>query len=809
MFFHSIRHGFRMLFRHPAAFGVAIAALALGIGASTAVFTVVDAIVFRPLPYADAPRLVAVWDQLATLHLMRFAAVQANFADYKQRNHVFTDMAAYEYDGFTVSFRDMPERTLGMRMTANLFTMLGAKPLYGRLLLPEENVPGRDTSAVLSWALWQKRFGGNPDVVGKTIMVDGSSVWIVGILPKNFRYIREADAPEIFLPLPFRPDPAHHYGNVRIVAKLKRGVTLQQARSDMRAVAASVDADFHPYRGPNGENAGYRVLVLPLQEEVFGNMRLPLLIMFWAVCLVLLIACVNVSNLLLARAAGREREIATRIAIGANRRHLLQQLLTESIPLACLSALIGIGLSILGVKFLLYITPPSVPRPTAVGLDYRILGFTVLLAIAASAILGMAPALFAMRTDPNAGLRSEGHSSGVGKRRGRFSQAFVTLQVALSVTLVLAAGLVLTSFFRLRSVSPGFNPSGLYTARVSLPDAAYRDNGRVASFYRDLNASLQTIPAVRAAGVTSRLPISGGRGGDPFSLEGRAYNPNGPVPQIANYELVSPSYFDAAQIPLRAGRLIDARDGDNPVADINETLAKGFWPNGDPIGHQILMGAPTPEAHWMTIVGVVGDVKNSSLDVAPLPQIYRPFWQDPARSMAIAIRTFRDPLEITSAVPIRVLALDRQLPVYDVETMQERVDSSTAFPEFQALMLGILAGMALLLAAIGVYGMMAESVAERRFEIGVRSALGARPNVILLMFIRRGLLLTALGAVLGAVGMVAVRKIIARLLFGTGSADPLTIIGVIVLLTAVAGVACLLGARSAVRADPIQTLRYN
>lgn len=808
MFVHSIRHGFRMILRSRTAFLVAIGALGLGIGASTAVFTVVDAIVFRPLPYADSERLAAVWDQLTTLGLTRFPAVHANYTGYLARNHVFSDMAAYDYDGFTVSAGDAPERILGMHVTANLFPMLGANPERGRLFLPEENQPGRATTAILSWALWRSRFGGRPDIVGQTIEIERKPVQVVGILPKDFRYIREETAPEIFVPLELRPDRMNS-GNVRIIARLKPGVTLEQARADMRAVAHSVDEDFHPYRGPNGEDAGYRVAVIPLRDEVFGDMRLPLVVMLVSVCLVLLVACVSVSNVLLARAVRREREMATRIALGASRKQLIEQLLAEGLPVAVLSSVAGIVLSIWGVRFLEYITPASVPRPAHIGLDARVLVFAVAVGLVTSLILSLAPAVFAARTDPNTSFREQARGASGGKRSSRFSLVFVTLQVAVSVMLVLVAGLIVTSFLRLRGVSPGFNPEGLYTSRVALPGTAYPGNPQVVSFYRQLDGALSTIPGVQAAGITSRLPITGGRGGDPFSIEGRAYSTGGAVTQTANDMSVSPGYFEAAQIPLRRGRLLSGADGDNPAVVINETMAKGFWPGGDPVGHRIMMGAPRPGAVWMTIVGVVGDVKNAGLDVPPLPQIYRPYWQAPRRAMALAVRTSGDPLQIARSISERMLSLDRALPIYDVQTMTNRVNQSTGFPEFQALLIGALAGIALLLAVAGIYGSIAEDIAQRRREIGIRAALGAHPREILILFVRRGLLLTVIGSLSGLAGMLAVRKIVARLLYATASTDPIAIGSVTLLLIVVAVLTCLVSAYAAVRVDPIQTLRHD
>ena len=797
-----------MLRRDPGFAVIAILALALGIGANTAIFSVVNAALLRPLPYPDGARLMVVWDRLSKLGIAEFPVSYANYLDYKAGNRVFENVAAFSAAEFNLTTADSAERVPGVRVSANLFAMLGAAAVVGRVFLPQENEAGRDAVVVVSDSLWRRRFGGDPNVLGKTMILDGSPLQIVGILPRAFSFAPVNPPPQVWIPLQPPPDSSRTAGALELIARLKPGVTVEQAIADMSAVARGVEERYHPYRGPHGEDAGYGVSVTSLRDQLYGGMRRGLLVLLAAVAFVLLIACANVANLLLVRTAGRRREIAVRRALGAGRLGLARQLLVESVTLALAGGALGLLLAFWGVSVLAALMPAGLPQLETIPLDSRVLTFTILVSLVAGLVFGVAPLVEGSGLHLTEALK-EGRGMSGGTRSGRLRHALITAEIALSLVLVIGAGLLLKSFVRLTSVNPGFRAEKLITARISLPENQYRDNDLVTAFFRDLVPRTRAVPGVQSASVVSRLPLTGGPGGDPFSIEGRPYDASGSTPQVAHQQVVGADYFHTMQIPLLAGRVFAERES-QPVAVINRTLARGFWPSApsDAIGRRIVLGAPRPGADWLTIVGIVGDVRNSTLDAQPLPQMYVPIEQAPARSMALVIRTAGDPDNVIAAVRAQIFMFVPSLPLYDVKTMAERESATVAQPRFQTLLLGLFAALALSLAAIGIYGVIAHSVAQRTHEIGIRMALGARAASVLKLVLREGLIVGLAGIVVGLAATLALVRLLSGLLYDVPPFDPATFLGASLLLMAVVLAACYIPACRASRLDPIIALRW-
>ncbi|HKW98869.1 MAG TPA: ABC transporter permease [Bryobacteraceae bacterium] len=802
---HDLRYALRTLARRPGFTFLAVIALALGIGANTAIFSVVNATLLLPLPYRGASRLVIIWDRLARLGIDQFPVSTANYLDYKTAARSFDEMAAFWYSEFNLSTSDQSERVPAMRVTANLFPMLGISAAHGRLFLPEENQPGRDQVAVLSDSLWRRRFGASADLVGKRITLNGNALTVIGILPAGFSFSAgHPDAPEIWTPVALVANPDRSGGTLELIARMKPRVSLDQARADMMSVAHGVEERYHPYRGPHGEDAGYGISVTGLRDELYGRLRQGLLVLLAAVAFVLLIACANVANLLLARSAERRREIAVRQALGAARLRLMRQLLTESVSLSLAGGVAGLALAFWGVGLLQAILPASLPHLTEIPLDARVLSFALLVSLMTGILFGLAPAFESSRAGLSESLKESGRSTSGGARASRIRQLLVISEIALSVALVIGAGLLIKSFSRLLSVNPGFRTENVITGRISLAPDQYGDQYRVARFYRTLLERIRALPGVESASAVSQLPLSGGRGGDPFSIQGRPYDAASRTPQVANQQVIAQDYFHAIGIRLLAGRTFSEREAE-PVAIVNQTMARGFWPKADPIGQHILLGAPRPGAAWLTIVGVVGDVRTSGLDVAPLPQMYVPLAQSPTRSMSLVIRTSDE--GVMSAVRREVFSLDPSQPFYDVKTIEQRLAATVAQPRFQSVLLGIFAALALVLAAVGVYGVVAQSVAHRTHEIGIRMALGARPSSVLRLILGEGSAMAAVGIAVGFAGMLALGRIFSSLLYEVTPFDPGIFAGAAVLLFAVVFAACYIPARSASRVDPMIALR--
>ncbi|MFN7949055.1 MAG: ABC transporter permease [Blastocatellia bacterium] len=813
--FQDLRYGARLLRRYPGLTAVAVLAIALGTGANTAVFSVVNAVLLRPLAYRDADGLVMVWGNFLKLGLEHLGAKAAEYADYRQQSQVFAELAAFNMASFSLTENGhAPERISGARVTASLFPLLGAQAAAGRTFAPDENEAGRDRVVIVSHGLWQRRFGAELNIAGRTLMLDGQNYTVIGVLPAGFQFPHRsfpfAEPAEVFVPLVFdaaqvakREGQWEHF----VIGRLNANVTPDQARAQMNALAGTFEQQYRGYRGPNGEDGGWRITLEPLQSVVTGSSRAALFVLMGIVSLVLLIACANVASLLLARAAGRQKEIAVRLAMGAPRLRIVRQLLTESVLLALFGGALGLLLADRGTALLVRLNPDSLPRTNEISIDGRVLIFTVAVSVLTGLLSGLAPALAASRPDLNRTLKESGAPLLPGWRRIQFRHLLVTGEIALALMVLVCAGLMLNSFLRLTQASPGLDSQQVLTAEISLPAAKYADRAQAAAFYEQLLAKITTLPGVQSAGMSSITPLSGTAIDDPFSIEGRPLDPNHFT--VAGHQTISPGFFRTLSIELLKGRDFTAGDaaGAPAVAIINEAMARTYWPDQNPLGQRLKLGAPRAPGNWAAIVGVVRDIPHRGLDSAPKPDWYLPHAQSPGRTMTLFVRTAVDPVTLSPAIRREVQALDAAQPVTSIRTLSQVIDASVAPRRFQLLLLGVFAAVALLLSATGIYGVMSYLVAQRTREIGIRMALGAERNEVLKLMLRQGLTLALAGVTLGLVGSIAVTRVMQSLLYGISATDPATFVVVALLLIAVALAACWIPARRATRVDPVIALR--
>jgi putative ABC transport system permease protein len=795
----DVRYGMRMLTRNPAFTVIAVIALALGIGATTAIFSVVNAVLLRPLPYSEPDRLMIIRETKLP-QFPEFSVSPGNFLDWQKQNTVFERMVAVGSGSFNLSDGGEPERLVGQRVTDGFLAILGAQPALGRDFLAEEDQPGHNFVVIISHGLWQRRFGGDANILDRTITLNGQSYTIVGVMPPSFRFGDRAT--ELWTPIAFTAQQSQQHGShyVSAIARLKPGVTVEQARVEMSAIADRL-AEQYP-----DSDAGWNVLVMPMLQYAVRSIKLALYVLLGAVGFVLLIACANVANLLLARAASRQKEIAIRTALGAGRWRIVRQLLTESVLLAVAGGAVGLLLAVWGKDLLLSLAPENLPRVREASLDGRVLVFTLGITLLTGIVFGLVPALQASKPNLNETLKDAGRGSTEGGRRHLFRSVLVVLEVATALVLLVGAGLLIKSFVRLQRVDPGFNPDNALTVKMALPQKKYTTPEMGAVFYKQLLEKISTLPGVEAVGAACVLPLD-----DDFVLgfdiQGRPPYAPGDEPNT-NYYSVTPGYFKAMGIPLLCGRPFNEHDTKDStrVAIINEAMVKKFFPDEDPIGKHIsvTMG-PTL---YREIVGVVGDVKQYGLDQETPVETYEPFAQQPMSFMSLIVRTGGDPTSLSAAIRGEVLSIDKEQPVSSMKPLAELVSASVAQQRFAMLLLGVFAAVALLLAAVGIYGVMSYAVTQRTHEIGIRMALGAGQRDVLRLVVGNGMRLTLIGVAIGLVTAFALTRIMSTLLFGVSATDLMTFAIFSVSLTAVALVACLVPARRALKVDPMVALRY-
>jgi putative ABC transport system permease protein len=795
----DLRYGLRMQLKSPGFTALAIIALALGIGANTAIFSVVNAVLLRPLPYANSERLMMI-RETALPKFPEFSVSPGNFVDWQKQNTVFERMVAYRSQAYILVGDGEPERLRAVRLTAGAFEMLGAKPIFGRDFLAEEDQEGKGNVIILSHGFWQRRYGGKPEIVGQTLTLSGQPYAVVGIMPASFQFPDRTT--DFWAPMAFtaRDAQAHGAHFLNAIGTLKPGVSVDQARSEMATIAARL-AQQYP-----DSNSGWSTKVVPLQEYQVTQIKPALLVLLVAVALVLLIACANVANLLLVRTAGRQKEIAIRTALGAGRWRIARQLLTESVILALLGGAAGLALAYGGLKLLLTLAPDDFSQIRDVGLDPRALGFTLILTVLTGVLFGLAPALQASRPDLNETLKDGGRGTSEGGSRRRLRSVLVVVEIAMALTLLIGAGLLIKSFFRLQQVNPGFNSENVLVLGIGLPQAKYRDDAQRVTFFNQLTERISSLPGVVAAGVTQSLPIAGDYVLG-FVIQGRPPFKRGEEPST-NYYAVSPGYFKAMGIPLLRGRLFNERDVRDAtrVVVINESMAKRYFQDEDPIGKRIHV-TQGPET-FREIVGIVGDTKQYGLDTTAPLQTYEPHMQQAFSGMTLVVKTVGEPTALSNAVRNEVWAIDKDQPVTNIRTMKQIVASSIGYQRFAMLLLGIFAAVAMILSAVGIYGVISYSVAQRTHEIGIRMALGASALDVLKLVVGQGMLLAGIGVAIGIGAALVGGRLMSTLLFGVSAHDPLIFAGVALLLSSVAVTASYLPARRATRVDPLIALRY-
>ncbi|HEY9283638.1 MAG TPA: ABC transporter permease [Pyrinomonadaceae bacterium] len=805
MLWQDLRYGLRMLAKNPGFTAVAVIALALGIGANSAIFSVVNTVLFRPLPYKDPERLVMVWEEGTLEGFPINSASAANYLDWRDQNQVFAGMAVIGRASFNLTGVGEPERIDGRRVSASLFPLLGTEPQLGRAFTAEEDSSGAGRVVVLSHGLWLRRFGARPDIIGRPLTLNGEAHEVVGVMPPHFQFPSRDD--QLWVPIAFTPQQAANRGNnsFEVIARLKPGVTRDQAESEMDAIAARLRRQ-HP-----GVVKSDGSVIIPLHEQLVGDIKPALLVLLGAVGFVLLIACANVANLLLARAAVRQKEIAVRLALGAGRRRLVRQFLTESVLLSVIGGAVGLLLALWGVNLLKAFIPKNVSQVAAVAVDANVLTFTLAVSLLTGLIFGLAPALQASRFNLNETLKEGGRDSAAGRRGNRLRSLLVIAEVAISLVLLIGAGLLVNSFLRLRNVDPGFRADNLLTMRIALPAVKYPDQPRRAAFYNELLGRVAALPGVRSAAVTNWIPLT--LQGDTFgiSVEGRPDPGPQERPDIVT-RVVSPGYFGTMGIELSRGRPFDERQDradSAPVAIISETMARRLWPGEDPLGKRLRPGGPDSVAAWITVVGVAEDVRQFELTAAPRLQMYLPHVQAtffvPSH---LVVSTQVEPLGLAAAVREAVWGIDKDQPVSDVRTMEEILSESIARQRFSMLLLGIFAGVAMLLGAVGIYGVVSYSVTQRAHEIGVRMALGARRGSVLRLIIGQGLKLVLIGVAVGIAAAFVLTRLMESLLFGVSATDPATFAAIPLVLVAAATLASYIPARRATKIDPIVALRY-
>ena len=807
-----------MLAKSPGVTLAAILSLAIGIGANTSIFSIINALLLRPLPYRDADRLVILWNRSPGLNITEDWFSTAQYFDIKTGHHGFEQVAIAIGGNYNLTSKGEPERVGTIRVSSNLLPMLGQAAAVGRIFAPNEDSPGRPATAVLSYGMWLRHFGADPKMIGKSVTLNAVPYEVVGIMPRAFSLPREvlptldgAEQADILLPLPMPLGAAQNrdHEDYNIMGKLRPGVSIAQAQAEMDTITARLRHDYPQTYPPNG---GLTFGVVPLLEQVVGDARPTLFVLLGAVGFVLVIACANVANLLLARAVARQKEIAIRTALGASRLRIVRQVLTESMLLSLSGGACGVLLAFWSLHWIHVFGPKSVPRINDIGIDRVALVFTFVLSVFSGAVFGLVPALRVSRFDLHATLKDSNRgtagASAVWGRGHNMRRMLVISELALCVMLLIGAGLLIRSFVYLENVSPGFNPNQLLTLELTMSGPKYDDPKAVGAAYRQLWSRLESLPGVTASGAVTSLPLSQMFAWGPITVEGRV-PPPGENFINADQRVVGGHYFEAMEIPLRSGRFFNEHDtpASPKVVVIDEYMAQQLWPNQDPIGRRIHYGGITDKDPWETVVGVVGRVKQYTLDSDSRIALYLPQTQYPTRAMNIVLRSAADPAALAPAVKQQIHELDSDLPLYNVRTMNQRLDESLAQRRFAMLLLTLFAGVALALAVIGTYGVMSYLVNQGTREIGIRIAMGATHRAIERLIVWKGLALALCGVAIGTTGAFAVSRLMRSLLFGVTPFDPFTFVAISLLLTLVALLASYIPARRVAQIDPIVALR--
>lgn len=802
----DLRYGARMLLKKPGFTFVAILTLALGIGANTAIFSVVNAVLLRPLPYAEPERIIQLWETAKSRNIKQGSVSPHCFNDWKTQNESFEQLAAYRYGNFTLTGGDQPESITGIATSYNLFSILGVKPFMGRDFLAEEDAPGRNRVVILSQGMWTRTFGADKDVLDKSIQLNGESYTVIGVMPKGFQY---PDSADMWVPLGIdlsKFGRGTHF--LFALGRLKANVQVAAAQSEMDAIANHLEQQY-----PDS-NLDAGIELVPLQEQMVRRVKDALLVLLVAVGFVLLIACANVTNLLLVRATSRQKEIAIRTALGASRWRLMRQFLTEGILLSVLGGALGLLLAWWGVDAIHSFLPGDIVRNKSIGIDQWVLAFTLAVSVVTGIFSALAPAWFGTNPNLNQTLKESGKQVTSGFLRKSLRASLVISEVALALVLLVGAGLLVKSFVRLQQVDPGFKPDNVLTMMISLPSKKYADGKQKNDFFQQALERINSIGGVKVAGAVTDLPFSGSRSRSSFQIEGRpSTDPNDDY--TADNRVVSPNYFNAMGMTLLEGR--DFTERDNKEAQgaivINQSLARIFFPNENPLGKRINIGTPEETEFygkpvWREIVGVVADIKHQDLQAESKPEMYIPFLQHPAGRLMVVVRQTAGATNPTTAIREAIQSIDKDLPVFGVNTMERRLSQSILPQRLNMWLISIFAATALVLAAIGLYGVMSYSVAESTREIGIRMALGARPADVLKLIISQGMKVLLIGLAIGLGAAFALTRLMGSLLFGVTATDAVTFISVSVLLAVVALLACFIPARRAARVDPMVALRY-
>lgn len=815
LFLQDLRYGIRVLLKSPGFTLIAVLTLALGIGATTAIFSVINFALLRPLEYRNPDQLVMVWEQNMKRGWNQSPTSFANFVDFRKAA-TNVDLAAFTDANFNLTGGDQPERVVGQRVSANLFSVLGNNPFRGRWFAPQEDQPGSGRVVILSYGLWQRTFGANPNLVNQTVQINGQPYTVIGVMPADFKFppsfsanvagaedtIKNAD---LWVPLTTDDVPlVRDIRDLKMVGRLRGGVTPQQAKAELDAIASGLDQQYPEVNG------GLQTVALPLHQQVTGDISLALWVLMAAVGLVLLIACVNVANLLLAKATGRQKEIAIRTALGATRTRIVRQLLTESLLLGLFGGLLGLVFAILGAKGLIALATINIPRLQDFSFDRRALLFALTIALLTSLVFGLVPAIDASKPNLNEALKEGGRSADGGSARNKLRSILVVLEIALAVVLVTASGLMFMSFVRLQRVNPGFNPANLVTLEIELPKVKYAEAPQQGLFEQQLLQKIRAVPGVVNAATVDNLPFSGNAFNSSFTIEGR------PVPTAtterprAYYRAISPDYFSTMGIQMVRGNQFSDRDTADVqgVAIINDVAARKYWPGEEPLGKKIKRGRPESKNPWVTIAGIVASGNQNSLRETGQPEIYTPYLQNTTPKFTLVARTSSQPSLIVPTIRQEIWAADRELPISNMQLMDELISKSVAQPRFYVILLSVFAGLALVLAAVGVYGVMSYSVTLRTRDIGIRMALGARPIDIFKHTLGQAFILALIGLGIGIALAIASTRVMNSLLYEISTTDPRTLGATSVILLAVALLASYLPARRATKVDPMVALRH-